>query len=79
MSSTLRKRRENIPVSLDKNVKEEFLVEVIMDLIVGSQDDVCKFQFSLQFILTSRTETSITIDWVGPPKSVVMVVVDEAI
>ena len=78
------KRLDNIPeMSWGKYVKEELLVEVIMDLIEGSQDDVCRTQLSLQFMLTSRTETSNTwnpTDWVGPPDSVVkVVVVDEAI
>ena len=64
-------------MSLDKYVKEEFPDEVIMDLIEGSQDDVCETQLSLHFM--SRTDTSIILfstDWVGPPKSVVWVVVD---
>lgn len=79
ISTSKRKRLDNIPESLDKYVKEEFPVVVNMALIWGSQEEFCKFQFALQFIFGSRTETSITIDWVGPPKSVVTVVVDEAI
>ena len=63
-------------MSLDIYVKKEFPVEVIMEKIEGSQDDVCKTQFSLKFM--SKTGTSIIAfsnDWVGPPKSVVTVVV----
>ena len=77
MSLTSSKRPDNIPTSLNEYVKEEFPVEVIMELIEGSQDDVCETHSTLQFI--SRTETSIiwfSNDWVGPPKSVVEVVVD---
>ena len=63
-------------------MKEEFAVEVILDLIEGSQDDVRKTQLSLHVMSTSTTEISIILFWaegVGPPMSVVKVVVDEAI
>ena len=81
MSSTSKNRPDNlnIPMSMAIYVKEGFPVELIMDLIEGSQDDVCKTQFSLKTMFLSRTETSIIwfpADWVGPPKSVVRVDVD---
>ena len=74
-----RKRLDNIRVALKIYVKKEFPVEVILDLIEGSQDDVCKTQFPLHFMSSSRTETLISWflpDWVGPPKSVVWDFVD---
>ena len=83
VSSTSWKRLAgNLPMLLDIYVKDESSVDVILDWIEGSQDDVCKTQFSLQFMFTSTTETSIiwfSTDWVGPPMSVVKVAVDEAI
>ena len=41
---TSRKGPDNKPISVGKYVKNEFPVEVILEEIEGSQDDVCKFQ-----------------------------------
>ena len=64
-------------MSSGKYVKKEFPTEVILESIVGSQDDGCKTHSSLQFMLMSRTVTSITSnESVGPPMSDVTVVVN---